>query len=157
MTIQVGATTSDQSESDRINREACEEVFQILKLALGDEPRRFKDKYYEYPSPQEGTAWLAPEWRRDCGFPSEVDEQGRIQKINVTPMPFQRPHPPLVQAFSASEETVRWCAREGITPTILTSQPPQVRKLVEAYHTEAQPAGPDMKFGENIGVVHVMY
>ncbi len=155
--IHVGATSSDQSESDRINREAFEEVFQILKLAWGDEPFRFKGKYYEYPSPQEGTPWQAHEWTRECGFPGEVDEQGRIQKINVIPKPFQRPHPPLFQAFSASEETVRWCAREGITPTILTSQPPQVRRLVQAYHAEAQRAGRDVKFGENVGVVHAMY
>ena len=153
----VGATASDHSESDRINREAFEEVFRFLKLAWGDEPFRFKGKYYEYPSPQEGTPWQAHEWTREAGFPGEVDEQGRIQKINVVPKPYQRPHPPLFQAFSASEETVRWCAREGITPTILISQPPKVRKLVEAYHMEAQQAGRDVKFGENVGVLHAMY
>jgi alkanesulfonate monooxygenase SsuD/methylene tetrahydromethanopterin reductase-like flavin-dependent oxidoreductase (luciferase family) len=39
--IHVGATASDKSEGDRINREAFEEVFRFLKLAWEDEPFRF--------------------------------------------------------------------------------------------------------------------
>jgi alkanesulfonate monooxygenase SsuD/methylene tetrahydromethanopterin reductase-like flavin-dependent oxidoreductase (luciferase family) len=155
--IHVSATTSDKSETDRINREAFEEVFRFLKLAWGDEPFRFKGKHYEYPYPQEGTPWPAHEWTREFGFPGEVDELGRIQKLNVVPKPYQRPHPPLFQAFSISEETVRWCAREGIAPTILISQPEQVRKLVEAYQHEAELAGRKLKLGESVGVLRALY
>jgi alkanesulfonate monooxygenase SsuD/methylene tetrahydromethanopterin reductase-like flavin-dependent oxidoreductase (luciferase family) len=155
--VDVSATLSDKSEADRVNREAFEEVFRFLKLAWGDEPFRFKGKYYEYPHPQEGTPWPGAEWTRECGFPGEVDEQGRIQKINVVPKPYQRPHPPLFQAFSVSEETVRWCAREGIIPTILLPQPPVVRKFVEAYQQESRAAGRNLKLGENTGVVHCVY
>ena len=155
--IHVGATVSDKSENDRVNREAFEEVFRFLKLAWGDEPFTFKGKYYEYPHPQEGTPWPAHEWTREFGFPGEVDELGRIQKINVVPKPYQRPHPPLFQAFSISEETVRWCAREGITPTILISQPPLLRKLAEAYQEEAKNAGRALKLGESIGVLRALY
>jgi alkanesulfonate monooxygenase SsuD/methylene tetrahydromethanopterin reductase-like flavin-dependent oxidoreductase (luciferase family) len=154
--IHVGATSSDKSEGDRINREAFEEVFRFLKLAWGDEPFRFKGKYYEYPFPQEGTPWPAHEWTRDYGFPGEVDEQGRIQMMNIVPKPFQRPHPTLFQAFSVSEETVRWCAREGIIPTILLPQAPVVRKFVEAYQEESRKAGRNLKLGENTGVVHTV-
>ena len=155
--IHVSATTSDRSETDRINREAFEEVFRFLKLAWGDEPFRFKGKYYEYPYPQEGTPWPAAEWTRQYGFPGEVDELGRIQKINVVPKPYQRPHPTLFQAFSVSEETVRWCAREAIIPTILLPQPPVVRKLVEAYQEEARVAGRTLRLGESVGVLHSVY
>jgi alkanesulfonate monooxygenase SsuD/methylene tetrahydromethanopterin reductase-like flavin-dependent oxidoreductase (luciferase family) len=52
---------------------------------------------------------------------------------------------------------VRWCAREGITPTILISQPPQVRKLVEAYQQEAQKAGRTLNLGDNVGVLRAIY
>lgn len=155
--IHVSATSSDKSETDRVNREAFEEVFRFLKLAWGDEPFRFKGRYYEYPSPQEGTPWPAHEWTREFGFPGEVDELGRIQKINVVPKPYQKPHPPLFQAFSISEETVRWCAREGITPTILISQPPLLRKLVEAYQEESRKAGRQLKLGESVGVLRGVY
>ncbi len=155
--IHVSATASDKSEVDKTNREAFEEVFRFLKLAWGDEPFRFKGKYYEYPHPQEGTPWPAHEWTRQYGFPGEVDELGRIQKLNVVPKPYQRPHPPLFQAFSVSEETIRWCARENITPTILLPQPQVVRQFAEAYRDEASKAGRNLKLGEGIGVLHAVY
>src|ERR1700745_2635901 len=155
--VDVSATLSDKSQADRVNREAFEEVFRFLKLAWGDQPFTFKGKYYEYPHPQEGTPWPAYEWTRECGFPGEVDELGRIQKINVVPKPYQRPHPPLFQAFSVSEETVRWCARENIIPTILLPQPPVVRKLAEAYREEARAAGHNLNMGERIGVLHSVF
>ena len=155
--IHVSATVSDKSETDRINREAFEEVFRFLKLAWGDEPFRFKGKYYEYPSPQEGTPWPAHEWTREYGAFGELDELGRVQRINVVPKPYQKPHPPLFQAFSVSEETVRWCAREGIVPTILLSQPPVVRKHAEAYREESRKAGRTLNLGESIGVIHCLY
>jgi alkanesulfonate monooxygenase SsuD/methylene tetrahydromethanopterin reductase-like flavin-dependent oxidoreductase (luciferase family) len=155
--VDVSATLSDKSEADRVNREAFEEVFRFLKLAWGDQPFTFKGKYYEYPHPQEGTPWPAAEWTRECGFPGEVDELGRIQKINVVPKPYQRPHPTLFQAFSVSEETIRWCARENIIPTILLPQPEIVRKFAEAYREEAGKCGRKLKLGEQIGVVHCLY
>ena len=155
--VHVGATMSDKSEADKVNREVFEEVYQFLKLAWGDEPFRFKGKYYEYPHPQEGTPWPAHEWTREYGFPGEVDDQGRIQMINVVPKPYQRPHPPLFQAFSLSEETVRWCAREGIIPTILIPQPPLVRRFAEAYREESRKAGRSLNLGEGIGVLHSVY
>ncbi len=154
--IHVSATASDKSETDRTNREAFEEVFRFLKLAWGDEPFSFKGKYYQYPYPQEGTPWPAAEWTRQYGFPGEVDEAGLIQKLNIVPKPYQRPHPQLFQAFSVSEETIRWCARENIVPTILLPQPPVVRKFAEAYQEEAQKAGRNLKLGEGIGVLHTV-
>ena len=155
--IHVMATASDKSETDRINREAFEEVFRFLKLAWGDEPFRFKGKFYQYPTPEEGTPWPAHEWTRQYGFPGEVDELGRIQKINVVPKPYQRPHPPLFQAFSVSEETIRWCAREGIIPTVLIPQPQVVRKFAEAYLEEAASAGRQLNLGDSFGVLHCVY
>jgi alkanesulfonate monooxygenase SsuD/methylene tetrahydromethanopterin reductase-like flavin-dependent oxidoreductase (luciferase family) len=155
--VHVGATSSDKSETDRINREVFEEVFQFLKLAWGDKPFRFNGKHYQYPTPQEGTPWPAAEWTREYGFPGEVDDQGRIQMINVVPKPYQRPHPPLFQAFSLSEETVRWCAREAIRPTIILPQPETVRALAQAYQEESRKAGRTLKLGENIGVLRGIY
>src|SRR5262249_33537475 len=152
--IHDSATTSDKSETDRINREASEEVCRFLKWAWGDEPFRFKGKYYEYPSPQEGTPWPAHEWTREYGAYGEVDELGRIQKINVVPKPYQKPHPQLFQAFSVSEETVRWCAREGIIPTILLPQPEVVRNSAEAYEGESRKSGRELRLGKNVGVAH---
>ena len=76
------ATSSDRSETDRINHEAFEEIFHSPwrgAMSLF----RFKGKYYEYPYPQEGTPWPAHAWTREFGLPGEVDEAGLIQKINA--------------------------------------------------------------------------
>jgi alkanesulfonate monooxygenase SsuD/methylene tetrahydromethanopterin reductase-like flavin-dependent oxidoreductase (luciferase family) len=90
--IHVSATVSDKSETDRINREAFEEVYRFLKLAWGDEPFRFKGKYYEYPYPQEGTFWPAHEFTRDYGFPGEgrrvrprPEDQHNTQAVSAAP------------------------------------------------------------------------
>jgi len=156
--IHIGATTSDQSDVDKHNREAFEEVYQILKLAWAEKPFRFKGKYYEYPSPfEEGTPWLAAEWTREYGSPGEVDAAGRVQQIDIVPKPYQKPHPTLFQAFSMSEATVRWCARESIIPTILEANPEKVRFLADVYIEEAKASGRALELGEGIGVFRGIY
>ncbi len=156
--IHIGATVSDQSEIDKQNREAFEEVFQILKLAWKDEPFRFKGKHYEYPFPYEtGTPWLANEWTRHHGSPGELDENGNIHAIDIVPKPYQKPHPTLFQAFSMSEATVRWCARENIVPTLFVSDFEQVRFFAETHVEEAKSIGRDLELGESIGVLRGIY
>jgi alkanesulfonate monooxygenase SsuD/methylene tetrahydromethanopterin reductase-like flavin-dependent oxidoreductase (luciferase family) len=156
--IHVGATLSDNSTTDHINREAFEEVYQFLKLAWAEKPFRFKGKHYEFPCPyEEGTPWLPHQWTREFGSPGEVDEQGRVQMIDVVPKPYQKPHPPLFQAFSVSESTIRWAAAEGIIPTILISDPEKVRHLAFVYQEEAEKTGRSLALGQNIGVVHQIY
>jgi alkanesulfonate monooxygenase SsuD/methylene tetrahydromethanopterin reductase-like flavin-dependent oxidoreductase (luciferase family) len=156
--IHVGATMSDKSQTDRTNREAFEEVFPFLKLAWADKPFRFKGKHYEYPSPYEkGTPWPPHAWTREFGTPGEVDENGRIQMINVVPKPYQKPHPPLFQAFSMSEETVRWCAREGITPSLLISDPDKVRYFAQVHVDEARKYGRSLELGQSLAVLRQLY
>jgi alkanesulfonate monooxygenase SsuD/methylene tetrahydromethanopterin reductase-like flavin-dependent oxidoreductase (luciferase family) len=156
--LNIGATVSDQSEVDKNNREAFEEVFQILKLAWKDEPFRFKGKHYQYPFPyEEGTPWAANEWTRTHGSPGEIGENGNIRAIDIVPKPYQKPHPPLFQAFSASDETIGWCAREGIIPTIFISDHDRVRHLAELHVREAKTVGRNLEFGESIGVLRGMY
>jgi alkanesulfonate monooxygenase SsuD/methylene tetrahydromethanopterin reductase-like flavin-dependent oxidoreductase (luciferase family) len=94
--LNISATMSDQSDIDRANREAFDEVLKILKLAWGDEPFAFKGKYYEYPYPYEtGTPWRPRRWTEEYGAPGEI-EDGMIKKIMVVPKPYQKPHPPPV-------------------------------------------------------------
>ena len=52
-------------DTDAINREAFQEVFEILKLAWAEGGFRYKGKHYQYPFPYEtGTPWPAAEWTR---------------------------------------------------------------------------------------------
>ncbi len=151
--IHVGAVVSDQSEVDLANRRAFEEVFQILKLAWQEKPFRFKGEHYQYPSPfDEGTPWPPHEFTAEFGSPGEV-EGDRVVAIDVVPKPFQKPHPKLFQAFSLSEATIRWCAKEGIVPMILTPQSDPFRALVHAYQEESLKHGRTLARGESIGVL----
>ena len=156
--VHISATMSDHSTLDDTNRRAFEEVYQVLKLAWADEPFRFCGEFYQYPYPYtSGTPWPAHAWTRDYGAPGEVDAQGHVQKLFVVPKPYQKPHPLLFQAFSTSEETIRWCAREQISPMILLSRPEQLRHLARIYAEEAGRAGRWLAVGENIGVLRQVY
>jgi alkanesulfonate monooxygenase SsuD/methylene tetrahydromethanopterin reductase-like flavin-dependent oxidoreductase (luciferase family) len=156
--VHISVATGDRSEPDETNRRAFEETYQLLKLAWGDEPFRFRGEFYEYPYPYEtGTPWPPHAWTREYGAPGEVDAKGRIQKIFVVPKPYQKPHPPLFQAFSTSESTIRWCAREGITPMILLSRPEQLRHLARIYMEEAGRAGRWLALGDGVGILRQVY
>ncbi|MGD9602277.1 MAG: LLM class flavin-dependent oxidoreductase [Gammaproteobacteria bacterium] len=144
--------------TDQVNREAFQEIFEIIKLAWGDGGFRYKGKYYEYPFPYEtGTPWPAHNWTRKYGSPGEVDDHGNVRLIDVVPKPYQKPHPPLFQAFSQSESTIRWAAKEGSIPTVLTSDPVVLRKFADAHVEEAAKFGRKLRLGENFGVFRGVY
>ena len=155
----VAATHSTrQVDNDALNREAFQEVYEILKLAWSDEPFRYKGKYYEYPFPYEtGTPWPADDWTRRYGTPGEIDDDGNIQKINIVPKPYQKPRPLLFQAFSQSESTIRWAAREGIIPTLLVSELEPLRRFAEIMVEEAAEHGRSLALGQDLGVFRGVY
>jgi alkanesulfonate monooxygenase SsuD/methylene tetrahydromethanopterin reductase-like flavin-dependent oxidoreductase (luciferase family) len=155
----VAATnTYEKTTSDVVNREAFQEVFEILKLAWGEKPFRYKGKYYEYPYPFEtGTPWPADKWTRKYGSPGEIDDDGNIQMINVVPKPYQKPHPLLFQAFSQSEATIRWAAREGIIPTLITSDLDDLNNYAKCMVDEASKSGRTLALGEELGVFRGVY
>ncbi len=155
--LKISATMSDQSAIDLANREAFDEVLKILKLAWGDEPFSFKGKYYEFPYPYEtGTPWMPVKWTQEYGAPGEL-KNGMIRKIMVVPKPYQKPHPPLFQAFSVSESTIISCARNGIAPMTLVPWLPNMKRLAEVYRSEAAKAGYHLELGERMGVTKYVY
>jgi len=74
-------------------------------------------------------------------------------KLDVVPKPYQKPHPKLFQAFSLSEATIRWCAKEDIVPMILTPQSDAFRHLVHAYQEESLKYGRKLERGKSVGVL----
>jgi len=155
----VGATiTYDKKDNDTVNREAFQEVYEILKLAWGKEPFRYKGKYYEYPFPYEtGTPWPADRWTRQFGAPGEIDDDGNIQMIDVVPKPYQDPHPLLFQAFSQSEATIRWAAKEGVMPTLITSDLVDLKNFANIMVEAAAEHGRTLQLGEDLGVFRGVY
>ncbi|WP_226381074.1 LLM class flavin-dependent oxidoreductase [Pseudonocardia oceani] len=156
--LPVQTATSDASERDKLNRELFEEVYRILKLAWKEESFSYEGKFYSFPYPPGGTNWPAADYIRRFGADGEIGDDGLLHKISVVPKPYQKPHPKLFQAFSMSENTIRWTAREGITPIILTSIPEDYHKMVEAYQDEAkQHLGLDLALGKNTGVLRSVH
>jgi alkanesulfonate monooxygenase SsuD/methylene tetrahydromethanopterin reductase-like flavin-dependent oxidoreductase (luciferase family) len=142
----------DGSEVDQHNRAVFQEVFKIIKMAWTQDTIEYNSQYYSIPQPyEEGIRrWPAKEWTRKYGA-GELDEEGVVRRVSVIPKPYQQPHPPLWQAFSVSESTIRWCARETITPWILIAHPESFVQLCRSYQEEAATVGRELRLGESIG------
>ncbi len=60
-------------------------------------------------------------------------ENGILKSVGVVPKPLQKPHPPLFQPFASSENTVRFCAQENVTPILPPMHPFHEDKLYSVY------------------------
>lgn len=145
------------ADADRHNREVFEELFEVLKLSWGEEPFSFNGRFYKAPVPVEGHEWGPWETTARMGAPGELDEQHHLRRISPVPKPYQKPRPRIFQAFTASEQTIRWTAREGIIPIISRPFPDATVQAVNAYAEEANKAGRPLKRGDNVGVVSFIY
>ncbi len=144
-------------EAEQHNREVFEELFKVVKLSWADEPFSFDGKYYRVPNPAEGIEWLPHRATARYGAPGELDENGRLRRISPVPKPFQKPHPPLFQALTTAEETIRWAARESVTPVIFLPFPEQAIKGAQFYRDEAAKVGRTLDLGQNIGLARLLY
>ena len=147
------AAPSDDSSKDVRNREIFQEMFDIVRTAWTEESFDYDGKYYQVPYPyDEGIKnWPAAEWTRERGAPGEVDENDTIRKVSVIPSPYQKPHPPVFNAHSMSESTLRWAAKVGSIPQILIGDPPRFKALCELYRDEAAAHGRVLTLGESVG------
>ena len=149
----------DGSAIDQHNRKVYEEAVKVIKKSWMEETWEYNGQYYKVPFPyEEGIRrWPAAEWTRNYGAPGEVDEQGVIRTICVVPRPYQDPHPTLFQPFSVSENTIRYTAREGIVPWILTSYPPAFKDLCRVYREVAAENGRQLGLGESVGAFRAVH
>lgn len=137
------------------NRAVFEELFEVLKKAWKEEAFSHDGKFYKVPFPAEGHEWKAHEATRTYGAPGEVDEKNWLRKISVVPKPFQKPHPPLLQALTTNEATIRWAAREGIAPMVFLPFPDMAIQGAEFYREEAAKCGRNLKKGEGVGLARL--
>lgn len=159
--VQVATSTGD--DQDLFNRRVFEEVFRILKLSWSEEAFSYDGEFYKVPFPYESCTWPPYEMTATMGAPGEMGEEiygdRLLHKVSVVPKPYQKPHPKLFQAFSLSEATARWCARENICPVMLISYPESARKNALAHYEEAQRAGrTDVREpGNDMGALRQIY
>lgn len=145
----VGGTLSDAGDNDRRNRALFEEHWQIIKTAWTNETFSFKGAQWNIPVEN-----LEFPYEAVRSFGRGLDESGVIREVGIAPKPFQRPHPPVFQPFSFSEDTFRFCAREGIVPILMNTDDRIVRRLMDIYREEAEKAGHgSLRRGERVGVM----
>src|SRR6267154_4462016 len=122
-----GALPNQHDEIDNANRLAFEENFRIVKKCWTEEMLTFDGKFWKVPAgPTPWTLDTTEKWGKGV-------KDGILTSVGVVPKPLQRPHPPLFQPFASSENTVRFCAQEGITPILPPMNPFYEDKLYSVY------------------------
>ena len=137
-----GALPHQHDEIDAANRAAFEECFQIIKKCWTEEMLSFQGKFWKVPAgdtpwPLETTA----KWGKGV-------ENGVLKSVGVVPKPLQKPHPPIFQPFASSENSIRWCANNGVTAILPPMHEVHERNLFEVY---ASVSG--RKPGEGMGML----
>jgi len=117
------ATLSDKSSADEHNRRIFEEQVDIVMKAWTEDAFDYKSDLWEYPYPHDKgiEGWFMGDITRQLGAPGEMDENGVLRKICVTPAPYTKPHPKVFIASNASVETVEYAGKRGFIPTYFSS------------------------------------
>jgi len=146
-----GTFGADKAQDER-NREVFEEMFDVMLKAWTEDALEYDGEYYKVPNPfEEGIGnWLPQQWTKDRGNLEELNAEGRIRKVSVVPRPYQKPHPPLFTAYSASERTVKWAAGHGVIPSCLFSDPQDFLNACRVYQKISAEHGRTLKLGENM-------
>jgi len=143
-----GATPGQHDAIDAANRAAFEEHYQIIKRAWTEDMLSFDGAYWRIPA--EGTPWTLEATKL---WGAGVDSEDIVRQIGVVPKPLQKPHPPIFQPFASSENTIRWCAREGVTAILPPMYLALQNRLYDVYAEEAAAAGRALVAGEGLGVL----
>ncbi|MDE2850179.1 MAG: LLM class flavin-dependent oxidoreductase [Acidobacteriota bacterium] len=141
-----GALPHRHDEIDATNRAAFEECFRIVKKAWTEDMLDYDGRFWKVPvgGSEGGTPWTleaTEQWGAGV-------EDGVLRQVGVVPKPVQKPHPPIFQPFASSEESIRWCAREGVTAILPPLHPKRERALFELFAEES-----GRPLGEGIGVL----
>lgn len=144
------ATLSDGGEDDVLNRRIFEEQVELILQSWTQESIEFKGEFSQVPFPYDSgiVGYPAADTAARFGAPGEVDDGGAVRRISVTPGPFQTPHPPVFVSSSSSEESIRYCGRNGFVVAHFSP----IGKTVEfarAYADEAEAAGHPLPWGAN--------
>jgi alkanesulfonate monooxygenase SsuD/methylene tetrahydromethanopterin reductase-like flavin-dependent oxidoreductase (luciferase family) len=152
------ATVSDGSANDQKNRDIFEERVAMLLDCWKNESVVLDGNYYQAPYPLKTGVEGYPAFKiaREAGAPGEIDDKGVIRRISVVPAPYQRPHPPVFVATSKSDDSIRYCARNGFIPTYFSKFESIDRQSV-IYVEEAAKVGRKVRRGEKQNIVRWLH
>jgi alkanesulfonate monooxygenase SsuD/methylene tetrahydromethanopterin reductase-like flavin-dependent oxidoreductase (luciferase family) len=134
-----GALPHQHDAIDAANRAAFEECFRIIKAAWTEPMLSVEGKYWKVPPGE--TPWVLEATDRwGAGV-----EQGKLRAVGVVPKPLQQPYPPIFQPFASSENSIRWCAREGVTAILPALHASLEDRLFDLYaEVSGRPRGQGM-------------
>jgi len=122
-----GALPNQHDEIDAANRAAFEENFRIIKKCWTEEMLTYEGKYWKIPpGPTPWELETTLKWGKGV-------QDGILTAVGVVPKPLQKPHPPLFQPFASSESTIRFCAKENVTPILPAMHPTHEDRLYSVY------------------------
>lgn len=122
-----GVDVGVHDQVDAANRAAFEECFQIIKRAWTQDMLQADGEFWKVPAGQ--TPWNVESTRL---YGAGV-ENGLVKAVGSVPKPLQTPHPPIFQPFASSENSIRWCAKEGVTAVLPVLHPLLENRLIDLY------------------------
>jgi alkanesulfonate monooxygenase SsuD/methylene tetrahydromethanopterin reductase-like flavin-dependent oxidoreductase (luciferase family) len=129
------------------NRALYDETVEILRKAWSGEFFSHKGRFYEFPSP--GVKWNHPLSPATDDYTTD----GVITKMQVTPFPLQRPHPPLWQVID-SPRSIQAAAADGVQGMFWLPPVSALKERFELYRaTASEASGRAYALGEGIGLV----
>jgi alkanesulfonate monooxygenase SsuD/methylene tetrahydromethanopterin reductase-like flavin-dependent oxidoreductase (luciferase family) len=151
------ATVSDGSADDRKNRDIFEERVDMVLQAWEQDSLVLDGRYYRAPYPLTGVQnYPAARIASEAGAPGEIDAHGNVRRISVVPPPYRRRRPPIMVATSRSDDSVRYCARNGFIPVYFTKLDGIVRQS-QIYVEEAAAAGRSFTLGQRQNIVRWLH
>ena len=149
LNMNADADMKDQAKNFRL----FEETLTIIKKAWTEKFFKHEGEFYTYPAPNF-------EWEHDMSPPSSefmnLDTK-ILEKINIVPQPFQKPHPPLWQVVD-SPSSIEWAAKNDINIIMWIPTVQSLKKRFEIYqNAKSEKEKRPVELGEGISVVRDMF
>jgi alkanesulfonate monooxygenase SsuD/methylene tetrahydromethanopterin reductase-like flavin-dependent oxidoreductase (luciferase family) len=152
------ATVSDGSAEDQKNRDIFEERVEMVLKCWEEDSVVLDGRYYQAPYPlKTGVAnYPASPIARAAGAPGEIDEGGAVRRISVVPPLYRKRRPPIFVATSKSDDSVRYCGRNGFIPTYFSKFDGIIRQS-QIYVDEAAKRGERLRIGQRQNIVRWLH
>jgi len=148
---QVEGAMSDRSQADQRNRRLFQENYEILMKALTEDFISHDGEFHQIPP--KGLKWMNPATQKYGGG---VAPDGSVTHLGVVPKPKGRVLPQRWQAFSFSEETLRWAGRQGMNLALGEVKPPRMKEIQDLFQEESEKGGRTLAWGEGVGYLRHM-
>jgi alkanesulfonate monooxygenase SsuD/methylene tetrahydromethanopterin reductase-like flavin-dependent oxidoreductase (luciferase family) len=139
-------------ESDALNRAKFDEYLSIIETAWEQDSFRLDGPNYQAPYPVSGIPnWPLADWTRKYGVPGDVDENGTIHKVGITPKLLARPE--IFIPSTRAEQTIIDSGRAGRTLYVAAGGRDRILQVAKTYQSAANEAGHNLGLGDRFGVV----